>query len=131
MMIWRFDEFVHGGEPKGIISDDMPKDAEAELWIVITEELGIKQHHQWPQKTFIPLGDSMGEIRFTSNKTEYRVYGSFAPGRVFRMWMYATKNRKRKGKQATDPPDAIEKARNRKRNYELHNIGKLRQYAPE
>jgi hypothetical protein len=130
-MLWRFDEFVHGSDPlKGIIADDMPEDAEAELWVILTEQLGIRMNHAWPQKLFIPLGDNLGEIRFTCNKLEYRVYGSFAPGRVFRMWLYATKNRKRKGNQATNPPNAIDKARDRKRNYELHGIGRLRQYAP-
>lgn len=113
---------------RGIIADDMSPAPQAELDIILTEHLGIKMNHEWGKPHYVPLGDGLGEIRFAVGNVEYRVYGSFATGRTFRMWLVATKHRKRKGKQSTDPPNAIEKARDRKRNYELHRIGKLRTY---
>jgi hypothetical protein len=135
MMIWRFDEFVHGvvGD-RGIIKDDFPAGPRAELDVIITEHLGIKKYHDWGLPDFKPLDDGLGEIRFSYGGIAYRVFGSCAgkapDGKsVYRLWLTATKNRKRKGKQSTDPPDAIEKAKKRRREYELHNIGRLRPYA--
>jgi hypothetical protein len=129
-MIWTFYEFVHGGEDaqRGIISDDLSMDVQAELDVILAEHLGIKMNHEWGLPDYLNIGSGMGEIRVTVGKVEHRIYGSFAPGRKFRMWLVATKRRVRKGKQATDPPNAIEKARKRMRDFELHRIGRVRIY---
>lgn len=129
-MIWRFDEFVHGVvSERGIISSDMPADARAELFVILTEHLGVEQYIEWPKRReFKPLGDGMGEIKFSCGNLEYRIYTSLGVGTICRMWLVATKNRKRKGMQATDPPDAIAKAKKRKIDFETHNLGRLRTY---
>lgn len=130
MMLWRFDEFVHGVESlRGIIKDDMAVGPRAELDVILTEHLGIREIAGWKKPYYLSLGDGLGEIRFTVDNVEYRIFGSFGGRGVFRMWLAATKHRKRKGKQATDPPDAIEKARKRKRDFEIHRKGMLRPYA--
>jgi hypothetical protein len=129
-MSWRFEEFVRGalGNEKGIISDDLDIRPKAELDVILTEHLGIRPAHQWCAPDCIPIGQGMHEIRWNCNKTEYRAYGSFGQNAVFRIWIIATKSRTRKGKQKTDPPNAIEKARKRKSDFELHHIGKVREY---
>lgn len=130
-MFWKFEEFVRGspGNDKGIISNDLQAAAQAELDVILTEHLGISKASEWGLPDYSPLGDGMGEIRWHSNKIEYRAYGSFESGMVFRIWLVATKARKRKGKQTTDPPDAIEKARKRRRDFSHRKIGRVRQYA--
>ena len=129
-MIWKFEEFVRGsiGNDKGIIADDLEVVAQAELDVILTEHLGIMPASGWGLPDYRPLGDGMGEIRWDCNNVEYRAYGSFEQGMVFRIWLTATKTRKRKGKQATDPPDAIEKARKRRKDFVNQGIGRVRRY---
>lgn len=129
-MNWKFEEYVRGspGNDKGIITDDLEAAPQAELDVILTEHLGIAEASEWGLPDYLPLGDGMGEIRWTCNKVEYRAYGSFGSGKVFRIWLIATKSRKRKGKQITDPPDAIEKARKRKKDFSNQKIGRVRRY---
>jgi hypothetical protein len=129
-MIWSFEEFVRGstGNEKGIVSDDLDAGPKAELDVILTEHLGLKIAREWTMPDYLPLGDGLGEIRWNCNRVEFRAYGSFEKGMVFRIWLIATKSRKRKGKQLTDPPDAVEKARKKKRDYENQQIGKVRRY---
>jgi len=129
-MDWRFDEFVHGSQdrPRGIVSGDLEAAPRAELDVILSEHLGIKPYHEWTLPHYQRIGDGLGEIRFKVNNIQYRVYGSCGGEKVFRMWLVATKSRIRKGKQKTDPPNAIDKARTRKRAYELHKIGGLKEY---
>jgi hypothetical protein len=129
MLIWHFEEFVHGSAtPRGVLADDLNAAARAELDVILTENLGIKKAQEWGLPDYRPLGKGLGEIRFTVSNVEYRVYGSFFPGMKFRMWMVATKARKKRGRQATNPPDAIDTARKRRDNYEGRGIGELRDY---
>lgn len=126
-MDWKFYEFVHGVvSDRGIIEEDMEPAPKAELYIILTEDLGIKTADEWGLPSYRPLDNGLGEIRFNVKNVQYRVFGSFAPNRCYRLWQVATKARKRKGKQATDPPNAIDQARKRKKDYELHHMGKIR-----
>jgi hypothetical protein len=129
-MIWKFEEFVRGsiGSDKGIITDDLVAASQAELDVILTEHLGIVPASAWGLPDYAPLGDGMGEIRWDCKKVAYRAYGSFEIGMVFRIWLVATKTRKRKGKQTTDPPDAIEKAKKRRRDFVNQGIGRVRPY---
>lgn len=129
MLIWHFKEYVHGVvTPRGIVSGDLNPGARAELDVILTQILGIRRTADWGLPWYRPLGGGLGEIRYSVAGVEYRVYGSFSYGMTFRMWMVATKTRKRKGKQATDPPDAIEKAKRRKDEFEQRGSGLLRDY---
>ena len=129
-MIWTFEEYVLGsqGNEHGIISNDLDDSAEGELYVVLSEHLGIYPASEWGMPHYLPIGGGMGEIRWKCADKQFRAYGSFADGKRFRIWMIATKDRKRKGHQATDPPEAIEKARKRRKEFELHRIGRLRVY---
>ncbi|HWR16730.1 MAG TPA: hypothetical protein VN577_18030 [Terriglobales bacterium] len=132
MLIWTFYEFVHGvSTDRGIISTDMPAGAQAELDVILSEELGRIPYHEWGVPSFKPLGHGMGEIRFKYGGAQYRVFGALGHGGGnYNFWMVATKNRKRKNLQATDPPNAIETAHKRKSAYELRREGRLRKYDP-
>jgi hypothetical protein len=132
MLIWHFKEYVHGVvAQRGIISDDLDAAARAELDVILTEILGLKRAVDWGLPWYRPLGGGLGEIRFSAGGVEHRVFGSFSYGMNFRMWIAATKARKKKGRQATDPPNAMETARRRREDYEQRGMGALRDYEEE